>query len=151
MPTPVNLITSAFGYCTSPASRYCLFYPTPSPPSRSCAPVLQLYLSPLTSSTLCLSPRLPCPPLISLACMCVCVSPLVPVFSLPSYCPPGTFAVLLPGGGGAGFPSCLGRWAGWSLSHVVCCGASSLRFGHGEPAPGSVRCAATGLEGRTSP
>lgn len=34
---------------------------------------------------------------------------------------------------------------------MVRCGPSSLRFGHGEPAAGSVCRAAPGLEGRASP
>lgn len=50
-------------------------------PSSSDAPLLQLYHPLLTSPTLCLSPCLPCPLLISLACMCVCVS------SRPCYLP----------------------------------------------------------------
>lgn len=56
-------------------------------PSHSGTPLLRLYLSPLTSPTLCLSPRLPFPLLISLVCMCVCVSPRpcsLPAFLLSS-------------------------------------------------------------------
>lgn len=87
-----------------------------------------------------MSPR---PPFISLAYMCVfvcvCVRlPPLPCLPLPPSCPAGTSAVLLSGGGGAGLQSGLGRGSGRGLTHVVRCGAGSLRSGDGEPAPGSV-------------
>lgn len=71
LPTPASLsfLDMAFSIQSHPLPFRCT-----SAPALSSSPY---------SSTLCLSPRLPCPLLISLACMCVCVSPRP--YSLPAF------------------------------------------------------------------
>lgn len=91
--TPMNVIKLAYSYLSSDLPLFFfLKWPFLSNflPSCSGAPLLQLYLSPSLLQP-CLSPRLPCPLLISLACMCVCVSPRP--WSLP--CSPTVLQVRL--------------------------------------------------------
>lgn len=107
---------------------------------------------PLPSATICPSPPLSrSPPYLTCMYMCVCVCvclswslfpPCLPCF------PPGSFAVLLPGGGRAGLQGRLVCRSGRGLAHVVRRGAGSLGLGHGEPASGRVCGPTAGLEGR---